>query len=92
MAHALDDHQTQQASTPALALVAAANFFHNAVMRNDLSGRKVQVRHVGAILGCARTQVNEAPSLFLGQFPTTAAGSTRFIDDNRCSRRLLGRR
>ena len=30
MALALDDHQTQQATTPALALVAAANFLHEA--------------------------------------------------------------
>jgi len=45
-------------------------------MRDDLPSRKVQVRHVAAILGCALIQVNAAHSLAVARFPINASFTT----------------
>jgi len=38
---------------------AAAEFFGDVIVGDDLTNERVGVRHGGAILGCARRQVNE---------------------------------
>ena len=57
-----EGHETVQASV--LSLVhythsAAAEFLQDAVVRDRLADKRIELRHSGAILGCRLRQVNE---------------------------------